>query len=624
MNISQYAVKNSQFTLIMVFMIIVVGISTILGMPRAEDPETHPPIFPVVAVYPGTSPRDMEELVVKPLEKRIFDLENIKQIKTGIHNGVAVLAVEYKYGVNVDDKYQELVREASAAHREASAARGELPADLYSLEVQKVDPTKVNILQIALVSENASRKQLKLAAEGLQDELEKVNALKDVKISGLSDQLIRIDILPEKIASLGIPLSQLMQAVQSEAANIPGGSVVFGSKSLSVKTSGNYQSVEEIRNTIVHSHEGKNTRLRDVADVYPDFAPETHITRLNQYRSVLVNAALKAGENISAAQEQYLPVIEAYKGKLPPNIALMPHFDQAENVNKRLGGLGIDFGIAILLVSITLLLVSITLLPLGLRAAAVVMVAIPLSLSIGILLVNALGYSLNQLSIVGFVVALGLLVDDSIVVVENIERWMREGYSRLEATIRGTKQITLAVIGCTATLVIAFLPIMFMPEMSGDFIRSLPVSPQPAGIGDQFHPGFNDRCADRRAFFIEQVVKTPCPSRRERGIAGLTETDSRHVRSIAGQGHQAALADPRDRPAYFCRLPDAVAGYRLQPFSFFRKAAVPCQYHYSPAIQYLLYRQHHPADRAGIERDGRSKILYEQCGEGKSAGILQR
>lgn len=462
MNISQYAVKNSQFTLIMVFMIIVVGISTILGMPRAEDPETHPPIFPVVAVYPGTSPRDMEELVVKPLEKRIFDLENIKQIKTGIHNGVAVLAVEYKYGVNVDDKYQELVREASAA-------RGELPADLYSLEVQKVDPTKVNILQIALVSENASRKQLKLAAEGLQDELEKVNALKDVKISGLSDQLIRIDILPEKIASLGIPLSQLMQAVQSEAANIPGGSVVFGSKSLSVKTSGNYQSVEEIRNTIVHSHEGKNTRLRDVADVYPDFAPETHITRLNQYRSVLVNAALKAGENISAAQEQYLPVIEAYKGKLPPNIALMPHFDQAENVNKRLGGLGIDFGIAILLVSITLL-------PLGLRAAAVVMVAIPLSLSIGILLVNALGYSLNQLSIVGFVVALGLLVDDSIVVVENIERWMREGYSRLEATIRGTKQITLAVIGCTATLVIAFLPIMFMPEMSGDFIRSLPVS----------------------------------------------------------------------------------------------------------------------------------------------------
>ena len=462
MNISQYAVKNSQFTMIMVFMIMVVGISTILGMPRAEDPETHPPIFPVVAVYPGTSPRDMEELVVKPLEKRIFDLENIKQIKTAIHNGVAVLAVEYKYGVNVDDKYQELVREASAA-------RNELPADLYSLEVQKVDPTKVNILQIALVSENASRKQLKLAAEGLQDELEKVNALKDVKISGLSDQLIRIDILPEKAASLGIPLSQLMQAVQSEAANIPGGSVVFGSKSLSVKTSGNYQSVEEIRNTIVYSHEGKNIRLSDVAEVYPDFAPETHITRLNQYRSVLVNAALKAGENISAAQEQYLPVIKAYKQKLPSNIALMPHFDQAENVNKRLGGLGIDFGIAILLVSITLL-------PLGLRASAVVMVAIPLSLSIGILLVNALGYSLNQLSIVGFVVALGLLVDDSIVVAENIERWMREGYSRLEATIRGTKQITLAVIGCTATLVIAFMPIMFMPEMSGDFIRSLPVA----------------------------------------------------------------------------------------------------------------------------------------------------
>ncbi|WEK33420.1 MAG: efflux RND transporter permease subunit [Candidatus Pseudobacter hemicellulosilyticus] len=469
MDISKAAVKNSQFTFIMMVMVIVVGISTIFSMPRAEDPETHPPFFPIVAIYPGTSPKDMEELVAKPLEKKIYDLENIKQIKTTIFNGVAVLAVEYKYGVNVDDKYQELVRETNAL-------RSQLPTDLYSLEVQKVDPTRVNILQIALVSQNAPRAQLKAAAEGLQDELEKIKSLKDVKISGLSDQLVRIDVIPDRLAKTGIPLSTLMQAIQSEAANIPGGSIVSGGKSFSVKTSGNYQSIDEIGNTIVYSRDGKNILLKDVANIYPDFAPETHITRLNSHRSVLVNAALKAGENISAAQEAYLPVINHYKETLPDNIQLILHFDQADNVNSRLSGLGMDFTVAILLVLFTLL-------PLGLRASAVVMVAIPLSLSIGIVLVNLLGYSLNQLSIVGFVVALGLLVDDSIVVVENIERWMREGHSRLEATLKGTKQITLAVIGCTATLVIAFLPIMFMPEMSGDFIRSLPIAVISAILG---------------------------------------------------------------------------------------------------------------------------------------------
>ena len=148
---------------------------------------------------------------------------------------------------------------------------------------------------------------------------------------------------------------------------------------------------------------------------------------------------------------------------------MVHHFDQADNVNGRLAGLGKDFLIAIFLVSLTLL-------PLGFRAATIVMISIPLSLAIGLVLLNLLGISLNQLSIVGLVVALGLLVDDSIVVVENIERWMREGHSRLEASIKATKQIGLAVVGCTVTLVIAFMPLVFLPEGAGDFIRGLPLA----------------------------------------------------------------------------------------------------------------------------------------------------
>ncbi|MEH6305846.1 efflux RND transporter permease subunit [Olivibacter sp. CPCC 100613] len=462
MNLSSYAIKNSQFTLIMVIMVVVVGVSTMLSMPRAEDPEMQTPMFPVVVVYPGTSPKDMEELVVKPLETKIYGLDDIKRIKTTISNGLAVLTVEYKFESDYDSKYQELVREIGVL-------RPQLPQDIYNIDIQKVEPSGVNVVQLALISQNASRKAMKKVAEDLQDELEKVTSLKEVKVSGLPEQLVRIDVHPDRLAQMHIPLNTVMEAVQSEAANIPGGSVLGGGKSFSIKTSGNYQSIDEIRNTIVFSSEGKNVLLRDVAAVYPDFAPEDHITRLNGYRCLLINAAQKSGENISKTQEAYLPVIEKFKQSLPKNMDLVLHFDQAENVNHRLSGLGVDFLIAVSLVLITLL-------PLGNRASMVVMIAIPLSLSIGLVLLHIFGFSLNQLSIVGFVVALGLLVDDSIVVVENIERWLREGHSKLDAAIKGTGQIAMAVLGCTATLVIAFMPLMFMPEASGDFIRSLPVA----------------------------------------------------------------------------------------------------------------------------------------------------
>jgi multidrug efflux pump subunit AcrB len=446
----------------MFLMVVVVGIVTIMTMPRAEDPDMNAPQFPIIAVYPGTSPDDMEELVVKPVEKRLYELENVRKINTTISDGLAVFAVYYKYGVVVDEKYSEIVRELNSI-------KGELPKEVIKLEAQKATPSGTNVLQMALISNNASLDQLKITAERLQEDLEKVTSLKKVTISGLPESQVRIDLNIEKMAQMQVSPDRVLQAIQSEIANIPGGSIVENTKSFNILTSGNYQNIEEIKNTIVFSYQGKNVLLTDVANVYFDYAPENHITRLNQNRCLFISAAQKSGENIAKTQAAYEPVIAQFKKTLPKNIDLVVNFDQAENVNTRLSGLLKDFIIAILLVALTLL-------PLGLRAASIVMISIPLSLAIGIILLNIMGYSLNQLSIVGLVVALGLLVDDSIVVVENIERWMREGHSRLDATLKATNQIGMAVLGCTVTLIIAFLPLVFLPEASGEFIRSLPMA----------------------------------------------------------------------------------------------------------------------------------------------------
>jgi multidrug efflux pump subunit AcrB len=398
MKMTSFFVRNWQFTLVLFIMVIVVSATTLLSMPRAEDPEINPPQFPIVIVYPGTSPTDMEELVVKPIEKRVSELEDIKEIKTNIKDGVAEIMVEYKYSSDVDAKYQELVREINAI-------RNDLPQDLYRLEIKKVTPTDVSILQLALISENASDEKMKFYAEKLKEELEKIKSLKKVDYHGVSKQEVRIDLNLEKIAQFSIPLSYIIGSIQSEAANIPAGSIRAGSKSFNVKTSGKYKSLEEIQQTVVYAAAGKTILLKDIAAISFQYVEQKHIVRLNGHRAVLVTAAQKSGENIARTQKAYLPVIENFSKQLPKNIELVSSFDQADNVGRRLGGLGIDFLIAITLVLITLL-------PLGWRAALIVMVAIPLSLGLGIVSLNFMGFSLNQLSIVGLVVALGLLVDD--------------------------------------------------------------------------------------------------------------------------------------------------------------------------------------------------------------------
>ena len=462
MKLLEYAVKFPQMTMLVAAVLVIIGVSTIINMPRSEDPELSEPDFSIVVVYPGTSPKDLEELVVKPLEQKMSSLENIKHIRTTIQNGLAVVEVVYQHSVNIDEKYQEVIREVNNMH-------SELPQDIYSIDVQKWLPSNVNIIQAALISENAPFNELKKYSENFKDELEKLPMLKNVKINGLPDKMIRVELKIDKMSQMHIPLNAVLGSIQSESVNIPGGSVDAGTQAFNIQTSGSYKNVDEVKNTIVYSVNGKNILLKDIADVTFEFERNVYVTRLNTHRCVFVVAALKPNENITAAQKVYKPAIEKFKSTLPPGIDLIQNFDQAVNVDNRLRELGEDFLIAIALVSLTLL-------PLGYRSAIIVMISIPLSLSIGIMLIDLLGFNLNQLSIVGFVVALGLLVDDSIVVVENIERWLREGHSRMDAVLKGVKQIAHAVVGCTMTLIIAFMPLVFLPGGSGDFIRSLPTA----------------------------------------------------------------------------------------------------------------------------------------------------
>ena len=462
MNITQFSVRNYQFTLIVFIMLAAIGVSALLNMPRGEDPDTEAPSFSAIIIYPGTSPKDMEELVVNPIEKRFNEMDDVKRIRSTIDDGLAVVQIEFNYETAPDKKYQDVIRELNAV-------RADLPKDILSIDIQRFRPSDVNILQVALLSETVPYRDMQEWSKKLKDRLEKIKTLKNVDNWAFPQQQVRVSLNLEKLAQNKLPLNTVLQAIQGENVNIPGGSIDMGSRKFNVKTSGEYKNVDEIKNTIVSSVGGKIIYIKDIADVEFNYEEQSYIGRLNGRRAVFVTASRKSGTNIFAVEKEMDQVLDKFKTDLPPNITYEKSFNNAQSVRTRLGHFTRDFAIAIFLVLLTLL-------PLGPRASIVVMISIPLSLLIGLALLNLFHFTINQLSIVGMVVALGLLVDDSIVVVENIERYLRLGYSRKEAAVAATRQIGQAVIGCTATLIFAFLPLMFLPEAAGDFIRSLPAA----------------------------------------------------------------------------------------------------------------------------------------------------
>src|SRR3984885_10397335 len=260
MKITDFSVKNYQFTLIVFVMLAAIGINSLLNMPRGEDPDIESPSFSAIIIYPGTSPRDMEELVVNPIEKRFNEMDDVKRIRSTIDDGLAVIQIEFKYDKDPDKKYQDVIRELDAI-------RNDLPKDILSINVQRFTPSDVNILQVGLLSESAPYRDLEEWSKKLKERLEKIKTLKNVDNWAFPRQQVRVSLNLEKLSQDKIPLNTVLQAIQGENVNIPAGSIDMGSRKFNIKTSGEFKSVDEIKNTIVTGAGGKITYIKDIADV---------------------------------------------------------------------------------------------------------------------------------------------------------------------------------------------------------------------------------------------------------------------------------------------------------------------------------------------------------------------
>ena len=457
-----FALKRYQFTSLILALATLLGAMSFLTMPRSEDPQFNFPAATVIVIYPGATPLDVEQQVVDPLEEALNELEDIKKLESTIRDGVAVTYIEFLQGTDPDDAYDDVNKAATNAERD-------MPDEVAEIRVLKQSPSDVNIVQLALVSDTTDYGELRTLAQRLEKELERIPGVMRAESWGYPDEEIHVDLDMDRMASAGISFGQVYNAVSGDGLNIPGGDLDYGRNRYNVRTSGDYASIDQIRRTPVMGTGAASVVLDDIADVEQGYGDYTYRARLDGETAVFVTAVQRTGTNIFDVARDIRAATDDFARRLPDHVTLQSVFEQSDSVASRIGGFFSNLLQGMLLVGIVVILV------LGFRASFIVMLAIPISLMIAIGWLDFSGFGLQQMSIVGLVIALGLLVDNAIVVTENIARFRNRGLAPMEAALQGTRQVALPIVSSTVTTVLAFLPMVLLKTGTGDFIRSMPL-----------------------------------------------------------------------------------------------------------------------------------------------------
>ena len=463
MKLPSLAIKNAQFTLTIVVLLVLVGIVSYFNMPRSEDPQFDIPITLIEVIYPGASPTDIETLVVDPLEEEFANIDNIKKIESQIKNGGARIEIVFHYGSDPELAFNKV-------QLAVSSVKPSLPAGVQDLLILKATPTAVAIVQLALWTEPTDYKQMEFYAKLLEKRLEAIESVKKAGVWGYPQQIVAVDLNLDLLLHHNISTTQVMQALQGRAINITPGFVDANTRRFNVKTSGNFEKITQLENAIIVSGDDFVLRLKDVAKVSFGSQDPNYLAYFDKKPVVFITVEQRMNTNIFSLTQAIQQEIALFKQTLPSTIKMDVLFEQADSVESRVNGFFENLWQGLILVGI------LSLLFLGLRESLVVIIAIPLSFLIAIGWLDFAGYGLQQMSIVGLIIALGLLVDDAIVVTESIHREKANTDNMADAAIQGTKKVAWASVSGTVTTMLAFLPMLMLASDTGDFIRSMPVT----------------------------------------------------------------------------------------------------------------------------------------------------
>ncbi len=461
-SLTSLAVDNATSIFLLTFMILLFGTSSYNNMPKEAYPEIVIPTISVFSVYPGNSAVDMENLVTRPMEKEIKSITGIKDLTSTSQQDFTNIIVEFNTDIDVDKALQE-VKDA--------VDKAELPNDLPSdPEVSDINFSELPIMSVNL-SGDLSVDELRNYAEYLQDEIEKLPEISEAKIKGALEREVQIDMDLPKMQALKLSFYDVEQAIQQENITMSGGELQTGDFRRALRIVGEFRDVSEIENIIVKSERMQAIYLRDVASVRMGFEERTSYARSDGLPVVSLDVIKRAGENLLSASDKIKEIVEqATADKFPASLKVSIFNDLSVQTRDLVDNLQNSIISGVILVVVVLLFF------LGFRNSLFVGIAIPLSMLMGILILNVIGYTLNMVVLFSLILALGMLVDNAIVVVENVYRYMQEGFTGKEAAKKATGEVAWPIIASTATTLAAFLPLAFWPGIMGGFMKYLPIT----------------------------------------------------------------------------------------------------------------------------------------------------
>ena len=459
------ALKNKNTIYLLTFFLLVAGIMSYQKMDRELFPEIVVPFIMVRTLHPGNSPADMENLITRPIEKELKGLNGVKKMSSSSYQDYSLIAIEFDTDVEVEQALQDV-------KDQVDKAKSELPDDLEQEPVvDDVDFNEFPILNINL-SGDYSIYELKKFAEELQDEFESLRSVRKADIIGVDEREIQINVDPFRLEAMDLTFFDVEQALMAENVNIGSGELRIDGTRRSITTQADYKTMEEIENTIVSAKDGHVRYLKDVAEVVDGFEEKTSISVLNRKPVVKLSIVKRSGENLLEATDEIYRIINQKQadGLLPQDINIVVTDDQSTSIKDQISNLENSIIMGMLLVILVLYIFM------GIRNAIFSGLAIPMSMFISFWLLSQFGYTINTMILFGLLLALGMLVDNAIVVVENVYRLHEGGMGKMEAIKRGVSEIAMPIISSTATTVAAFIPLLFWPGIVGDFMGFMPIT----------------------------------------------------------------------------------------------------------------------------------------------------
>jgi CzcA family heavy metal efflux pump len=462
MKISYLAIEKSFAVFVLAAVVIAMGVVAYLSLPLESDPEVEIPFVGVVVPWPGAAPDEVENLIVRPMEEQLGGLDDIKEVTSSAREGRGTTFIEFVSGVDLDEA-------KSSVREKLPDIKNEMPEEADDPILIEINVDDVPIMLVSLIG-GADYVALTDVADDVAREILEVNGVSSADVFGGLQREVQVEADPRLLRKYGISLSQLIGALQAGNVNLPAGTIESGSSEILIRSIGKYESLDDVRETVIPTPTPGAVRVDDVAEVAMGFEDPESYSRTDGEPSVTIVVRRRSGINTVKTAEAISARLDQLGGTLPAGVTLEVLQDQSETIHETVTQLGSNAFFGGVLVVVVLFFA------LGLRNALMVGFAIPFSLLVAFGLLYATGNTLNGVTLFSLMLVVGIVVDGGIVIVENTFHHLEQGENRVEAARRGVEEVGTAVLAAALTTMAAFVPMLMMTGITGHFIRVIPLT----------------------------------------------------------------------------------------------------------------------------------------------------